>query len=31
MNNIEPIKNIKNMQIDEIIEKNNLLMKKLQK
>lgn len=29
MNNIEPIKNIKNMQIDEIIEKNNLLMKKL--
>ena len=29
MNNTEPIKNIKNMQIDEIIEKNNLLMKKL--
>lgn len=29
MSNIEPIKNIKNMQIDEIIEKNNLLMKKL--
>ena len=29
MSNAEPIKNIKDMKIDEIIDKNNFLMKKL--